>query len=665
MRFVEAAWLVWDAVASAIRPDPQYKISEWAAEHRLVPGDTSAKPGRWENDFAPYLTEIMDCLSPDHPCHKVTFLKSAQCGGSEIIMNALGYIVDVAPGPAMVVHPTINGGKSWTREKLDPNFDQNPRLKRKLTAVVSRDGGSTTDFRRFPGGFLTITGANSTRDLRQKSIRYLFKDDWDDWPLDVGGQGDPDKMADARQISFHESKAAKCLQVSTPTLKATSRSWNAYVNSDQRVFKVACPQCDHRQELRFFPLDMETGRGGLKFDLHPPHNAFYICEKGCPIEHHEKRKLVASGEWEAQNPQPGLDPGFRINALYSSMTTWEIMAAEFCEARKEVRKLKTFYNLWLGEPWEDRGDAPDHERLMMLREPYAMWTAPAGVLLITAGVDVQKDGLYYEVQGWGIGLSSWSIAAGFIEGDTTRDEVYHDLVAKVLRRPAQNAFGRMMNIDLMAIDTAYNTHKVQQIVRVTPRMLCVRGVEGPSAPIIGTPAKTDIRPDGKKRRGSFRIWPVGHWQAKAELYALLRLKGMREGELTDPQGYCHFSTQHDEGFFKQLTAESLVTRQRSGRMVTEWVRTGQHNHYLDCRVYGRAAAEYLQISTLTMRDWQALAAARNVPEDSLQGDLLSLQAHMASIPQPAAAPIAPAPAPQPTGSKPAGGSSPRSLPIRM
>lgn len=137
-----------------------------------------------------------------------------------------------------------------------------------------------------------------------------------------------------------------------------------------------------------------------------------------------------------------------------------------------------------------------------------------------------------------------------------------------------------------------------------------------------------------------RIWPVGTWQAKSELYAYLRLEGIAEGAEADPHGYCHFSTGCDENYFKQLTAESLVTHQRNGREITEWMVSGE-NHFLDCRVYNMAAAERLGISRFSVEKWKALAVMREIPEDTIQGDLLSLESQLNHVPKPEAKPEEP------------------------
>ena len=64
-----------------MRPDPNLTVSEWADQHRWLSSRGAADPGRYRTARAPYLSEIMDALSPGHPAQRITFMKAAQVGG--------------------------------------------------------------------------------------------------------------------------------------------------------------------------------------------------------------------------------------------------------------------------------------------------------------------------------------------------------------------------------------------------------------------------------------------------------------------------------------------------------------------------------------------------------------------------------------------------------
>ncbi|NWG25336.1 MAG: phage terminase large subunit family protein, partial [Pseudorhodoplanes sp.] len=72
--------------------------------------------------------------------------------------------------------------------------------------------------------------------------------------------------------------------------------------------------------------------------------------------------------------------------------------------------------------------------------------------------------------------------------------------------------------------------------------------------------------------------------AKDALFARLRL--------TEPgPGMLHFPMERDAEFFRQLTAERVVTRLERGRPIRLWQprREGEHNEALDTTVYAMAA----------------------------------------------------------------------------
>lgn len=72
------------------------------------------------------------------------------------------------------------------------------------------------------------------------------------------------------------------------------------------------------------------------------------------------------------------------------------------------------------------------------------------------------------------------------------------------------------------------------------------------------------------------------------------------------RGYCHFP-KYSEEYFKQLTAEQLVTRIVKGYRRGEWQKTIDRNEALDARCYARAAAAVYGMDRFTESHWQTLA----------------------------------------------------------
>src|SRR3569832_1444688 len=115
------------AAAAGARPDPLLTVSEWADRYRILSQRASAEPGPWRTDRTPYLREIMDCLSTTSPVEEIVFMKGAQVGGTEAILNALGYVIDHAPGPVIFIQPTVDLAKRFSRQRLEPLIDVTPR----------------------------------------------------------------------------------------------------------------------------------------------------------------------------------------------------------------------------------------------------------------------------------------------------------------------------------------------------------------------------------------------------------------------------------------------------------------------------------------------------------------------------------------------------------
>ncbi len=194
--------LYFSSFKQGLKPDPNFNVSEWADNHRILTSVSSAEPGPWRTDRTPYLKEIMDCLSPNNPAEKVVFMKGAQIGGTECGNNWMGFVIHHAPGPMLIVNPTVETAKRTSKMRIDPAIENCPALKEKVQDPRSRDSGNTMLMKEFPGGVLILTGANSAVGLRSMPIRYLFLDEVDGYPDDANCEGDPVNLAIQRTATF-------------------------------------------------------------------------------------------------------------------------------------------------------------------------------------------------------------------------------------------------------------------------------------------------------------------------------------------------------------------------------------------------------------------------------------------------------------------------------
>jgi len=515
----------------------------------------------------------MDAVS-DPTVDTVVFMKSAQVGATEIVNNIVGFHIHQDPAPVLVLQPTVEMAQTWSKDRLAPMLRDSPALKGRVKAPRSKDSQNTLLHKVFPGGHITMTGSNAPASLASRPIRIVLCDEVDRYPPSAGSEGDPVSLARKRATTFWNRKV---VLTSTPTLGGVSRIEAEFEQSDKRYYFVPCPHCGHRQRLIWGQVQWLKDEEGESL----PETAQYQCAECSALwKETERVAAIRRGEWEATG-KPGRIAGFHLSELYSPWSNLADMVRSFLSAKKNTETLRTFVNTALGEPWEDRGEQVDQNSLYANREKYAA-PVPDGALLLTAGIDVQRDRIEMEVVGWGEGEESWNVDYRIIPGDTARDEVWQDL-ENALAGSYEHETGTQMQITAAVIDSGDQTTRVYDFVRQSShhRLFAGKGVAGAGRPV----AKVSRATSGRNRR-QVDLYQIGVDDAKGVIYARLKMK--EQGP-----GFCHFPLERDEEYFSQLASEKLVTKYRLGRPTKEWHKVRARNEALDCRVYAFAALKIL------------------------------------------------------------------------
>lgn len=525
---------------------------------------------------APYQREIMDALC-DPRIEMVVIMSSAQIGKTEIINNTVGYHIHLDPAPILLLQPTLEMAEAWSKDRFAPMLRDTHALRGLVRDPRARDSGNTLLHKRFPGGHITMAGANSPASLASRPIRLVLCDEVDRYPVSAGTEGDPVSLARKRTTTFWNRKL---LLTSTPTIKGASRIDAAFEQSDKRRFHVSCPHCGEYQTLKWQQVKWESDpKAAEEEDRHRPETAHYVCEhNGCIIEDAERPDMLKAGKWIAEAPFDGI-AGFHINELYSPWVTLPQMVAEFLKAKKLPETLKTWINTSLGETWEEAGETIEADVLMRRKENWG-GEAPEEVAVVTAGVDVQGDRLEIEVKGWGVGEESWSLDYRIFLGDPTQPKVWQDL-DEYLQRPVKSKTGLFLNIACTCIDSGgHHTQAVYEFcrTRAVRGVFAIKGLNQPAKPLVGRPSRNN--------RHKLRFYPIGVDTAKEVIFGRLRI--------TEPgPGYYHFPAERDREYFLQLTGEKQVTRFHKGASRREWVKIRSRNEALDCNVYALAALKLL------------------------------------------------------------------------
>ena len=357
------------------RPDPL----TWAEREIVIDPRFSPRPGRFNCDFTPYLRQLHLWFG-DRAIRQITFVKSAQIGGTTLLANLIQYAVAEDPGPVLYVTSTGENAKSWSERELIPRvrscaalrplFPDDPDLFKKTEM-------------QFKSCTVKLVGSNSEANLASRPTRYLFCDEVDKWPDASATEAPSLELAMAR-TNFYRSICKRVL-VSTPTV-ATGAIYSQFLSGSQHRYHVDCPDCGKSQHLRFEQVkwsDELRGADGV-WDLDGVSDtACYQCEAcGSLWPQEMQRRLVASGRWIAGNIAAPRDHiSCHLNAMYSPQSSWGELAKLFLQKRDSPGGLHDFYNTYLGLPWEDRATTVKDDSLLDLRSDYRQRQIPAAAVI--------------------------------------------------------------------------------------------------------------------------------------------------------------------------------------------------------------------------------------------------------------------------------------------
>ncbi len=588
----------------AFKPPKKLSLSEWADEYAYLSAESSAEGGRWHT--LPYQKAMMDAIT-DPKIEQVTVMKSARVGYSKILNHIIAYHIHQDPCGIMVVQPTIEDAAGYSKEEIAPMIRDTKVLTNLVSDSKTRDSNNTILQKQFPGGVLSLVGANSARGFRRVSRRIVLFDETDGYPASAGTEGDQIKLGIARTQYFWNRKI---VAGSTPTIKDFSRIERLFEQSDQRRYYVPCPHCGHMQYLRW---------PNMRWQDDDPSTASYACEEcGALIPHSKKRWMVERGEWRATQPGNGRHAGFHIWAAYSYSPNaeWSNLVEEFLLSKNDPEQLKTWINTTLGECWEDEYASKVGADGLMERaavEKYEKGVPPKEVLMLSLGCDVQDDRLSMSVWGLGRNEEMYLVDRKVIYGSPARADLWKQM-DEVLMDKYKNEDGVELKIDSAAIDTGgHFTQEVYQYVRERSHLglIGIKGMGQKGKPPIGKPTKVDINFSGKSLRKGVQLFPVGVDTIKTTLHNRLK-----DAELGD--GYIHFYPTITTDYFQELTAERQVLRYKHGYQERIWVKkSNARNEALDEMVYAYAAFCRFKQRYDRRTIWDQLEKKRN-PEEPKQ-----------------------------------------------
>lgn len=620
-RMADAAAEYLAAWREGLRPPDPMTVSQWADAHRMLSRKGSSEPGPWRTDRTPYLREPMDCLSPSSPWRRVVLMFGSQMGKTEVVLNWLGAVIHLWPGPTLLVQPTLDMAKRLNRQRLDPLLKETPVLSELIAPARSRDSGNTMFLKEFRGGLFVLTGANSGSGLQSMPAAYLAADEVSSYPLEADDKGDPLENAETRTSTF---PMGKVLITSTPGTRGACRITEEFESrSDRRQFAVLMPCCGSLEVLRW--------REHMKWDR-PDGEVWAQCPAcGERVAELHKTSMLLGGAWQPSTKGDGITAGFHLPGWYApaGWTSWDKIRDEFLRAKADPLLLKGWVNKRAAEAWEDEALAKVSADGLMARaaaEPYQTGWCPAGVLLLLMAVDVQDTWLEVSVWGIGRGEEMWLVWHQKIDGDPAGGHVWEQVDA-IRRTQWPREAGGVMTVRHCGVDTGgHFTQEAYEFCRARVRegVVALKGSSTRAAPALSKGSKVDVNWRGRTIKGGVTLYLVGGDTLKRTIYARLKREGAGPGAV-------HFGQNATEEYLTGLTCERLVPRQVKGFQVLEWQKpSGARNEPLDLAVYCLAVLELVKRRYHRATMWDQLERAA--------GDVAPLPAASAdATAQPAAA----------------------------
>lgn len=619
--------LALQAIARAMQPNPPLWVDRWCDAHMMIPADTgAAEPGRYNLDRTPWAREILQALSPEHPCTEVVVMAASQMVKTQTGLTAICAWADAAPGNMAIYEPTGDLTKRVSA-RLDKTIAAIPRLAMKFAAPRSRDARNTVGFKDFRGGSLLLATTGTPSSTAEHPCRYVYVDELDRSSKAVAKiEGSHIVRIRARTGTY--GARSKIYWTSSPVDEETSEIFDLYKQGDQRRYHVPCPHCGHAHTLEWERLQFDG----------------VVATMACPacggvIEERHKPEMLAAGRWiaTAEATRPGM-VSFQLSYLYAPFgwTSWTTLAHEHADALKakeagDDEPLQAFWNTRLGAPWTAAKGTSSAAALKVRieREQLPEQVVPAGALIVTASVDTQADRLEFKAVAWGEGMESWVIDKRVLHGSPSETKVWEELddlhrTVRYARADGHEAHA----IACMFVDSGgHHTQEVYNFTRHREHrhIYAIKGSSRPGSAIIPkSPTRVDINWRGRQEKHGAKLWFIGTDSAKDWIFSRI--------DREHGPGALHFNCRMTDDDLEQICAEYRVATYRRGHKVIQWhKKRSQRNEGLDLLVYNVAAAHWLGLHKLTAEQWAK--RREKVCPVAVQGDLLAAQAPDVAPPQ--------------------------------
>ena len=598
-----------DAAAEFFAPLPDLAVWEWAEQNVFLPQTEAQVPGPYSTDLVPFVREPMEAVCRMPNVIDVTLMWAAQTTKTTMLNVTKLYDIANQPRNILNVMPSIDLARSFSETRWLPLVHACPPV----ADLIPSDRHAIKNLEQnFTNMLMTFVGSNSPANLASRPVPRIDQDETDKFKEATTKEASADKLADHRCKTFANPSKNK---TSTPTTES-GIIYREFIKGDQREYFTPCPNCGEYIMLLMeqikWPQELKT-TDGWDFDA-VKRSTYYECQEcGFHINDGHKTKMNRAGEWRPQNIHaPSSHRSYHLTSWQApwASCTFGATAVKYLNAMKEFT-IQDFDNSERGWPSRVEAQKMDWEILAARRETYNQGQIPLlDVALLTAFVDVQGDWLEFFLWGWGEGTENWLIEHEMLHGDPSAPQVWEALTETLSRT-------RDLPIDWIFID--YGGHHGQEAIEYAKKMGTRKVFLHKGSTIESDPVNGRVTWTKKPRT---RLYFTGVGNGKRSCLSMMKT------DAAGP-GYCHYPSNIDDEFFKQLCSEELRTKYKHGAPTEYWHQTRKRNEAIDGFVGAYAGLKRLnqgiikrRIAELTARRKADAEPAVPAPNEPVRAGLV-------------------------------------------
>lgn len=608
----------------SLRAMPPLSLSQWAAKHFILAGESSQVRGGWE--AWPFQVGIMDMMSNDD-IEELDVFKAKRIGYTKMLTASIGFDAAYRRRNQALWQPTDDDRDSFVKSEVDPMIDGVPSVR--AAKRLTKGAEDTIKYKQFRASVAHMLGGKAARAYRRITVAAAKLDEIDAFDQKIEKSSDPVTLAHGR---LEGAAFPKIIVGGTPRIKNLSHieTRAALASADMR-YEITCIHCGIEHPLLWGGQKLAHG---FKWDDGQPDTVRHVCPhcRGSITQADYLRNWTgawvcsktgvrygADCTWRdaAGNPcKPPRHVAVRPWAAYSPQRDWPDIVRQFLAAHEKLKAgddgpMQGFVNETLGETWELKTESANEHELMERAGGYQLRTVPPGCLVLVAGVDIQDNRFEIVVWGFGRGEEMWVIDYMVIEANPADERDWAKLDAFLTTRYPKVGRRQTLGIEAAGIDTGgHFTQAVYNFVRLRERRRIVglKGSQFDGRPVKGKASRVDVNWRGQVLKRGVKLWEVGTDTAKDLIYG--RLQITRPGP-----GCVHFPEGLPKEFYDQLTAEGRAEVTTSTGKKFRWVKKRARNEVLDCTVYALFCAQLLDLHRYTDAMWERLQVLVEPPAD--------------------------------------------------